>query len=641
MAVYLSLFAGAGQQFFTNAGVPLAGGKIYTYGAGGSTPQATYTTSAGNIAHSNPIVLDAAGRVPGGGEIWLTDTLVYKFQLETSTGTIVQTLDNVSASIGSAALVSSSGSNLIGFIQAGSGAVARTAQSKMREVVSVKDFGAVGDGVTDDKAAIQLALNSGAKEVVFSAGSTYLTDGGLTLTTAGVTVICTGATIKLKNNATSLAMLFISATDCVVDGGTWDGNKANGNATGSTYNSYNIAMYADRCTVKNIRSINTYGIGIKGFGNYLSALNNKIQNTGHYGVFFDGSASVSHTGNRAIGNTIDMSDGIISGGINIGQGILFTAGTGQAQTAWELADNNIIGPQTSVTDQAINLAVRGNNGIVSNNTTRYGAMGFSEGGSNTVITGNRFLDITGTTAYGIEPSGVNMTISGNTVTGAIRGIAGSVAAMDGMTITGNNIVASTNAINIQVTVGGTGQNIVISGNYLQGSSVIRLTRDIKNITISGNVIVGPSDTFASGRGIYFDTPPADVYAFISGNTIVNVQRPYAVFSAAATTFNYLFAIGNNISLAGSTVSSSVWNAEGSAVIGTPVTSSANVNPATLGVEYSVINQSANIRVQYGTGSPEGVITAGIGSLFINKSGGAGTTLYVKESGTGNTGWVGK
>ena len=159
MAVYLSLFAGAGQQFFTNAGVPLAGGKIYTYGAGGSTPQATYTTSAGNIAHSNPIGLDAAGRVPGGGEIWLTDTLVYKFQLETSTGTIVQTLDNVSASIGSAALVASSGSSLIGFIQAGSGAIARTAQAKMRETVSVKDFGAVGDGVANDTAAIQAAIN--------------------------------------------------------------------------------------------------------------------------------------------------------------------------------------------------------------------------------------------------------------------------------------------------------------------------------------------------------------------------------------------------------------------------------------------------------------------------------------------------
>jgi len=48
----------------------------------------------------------------------------------------------------------------VSFLQAGSGAVVRTAQSKMRDVVSVKDFGAVGDGVADDYAAIMAAINS-------------------------------------------------------------------------------------------------------------------------------------------------------------------------------------------------------------------------------------------------------------------------------------------------------------------------------------------------------------------------------------------------------------------------------------------------------------------------------------------------
>lgn len=43
----------------------------------------------------------------------------------------------------------------------------------------------------------------------------------------------------------------------------------------------------------------------------------------------------------------------------------------------------------------------------------------------------------------------------------------------------------------------------------------------------------------------------------------------------------------------------------------------------------------------GTGSPEGVITAPVGSLYSRTDGGALTSLYVKESGTGNTGWVGK
>jgi hypothetical protein len=43
----------------------------------------------------------------------------------------------------------------------------------------------------------------------------------------------------------------------------------------------------------------------------------------------------------------------------------------------------------------------------------------------------------------------------------------------------------------------------------------------------------------------------------------------------------------------------------------------------------------------GSGSPEGVVTAPVGSLYSRSDGGAGTSLYVKESGSGNTGWVGK
>lgn len=41
----------------------------------------------------------------------------------------------------------------------------------------------------------------------------------------------------------------------------------------------------------------------------------------------------------------------------------------------------------------------------------------------------------------------------------------------------------------------------------------------------------------------------------------------------------------------------------------------------------------------GTGSPEGVVTGAVGSIFSRTDGGSGTALYVKESGTGNTGWV--
>ena len=49
MTVSISLFAGVGAQFFTDDGVPLAGGLIYSYAAGTTTPKVTYTSSAGTI----------------------------------------------------------------------------------------------------------------------------------------------------------------------------------------------------------------------------------------------------------------------------------------------------------------------------------------------------------------------------------------------------------------------------------------------------------------------------------------------------------------------------------------------------------------------------------------------------------------
>ena len=94
MAVFLSPIGGAGWQFFNNDGTVLAGGKLYTYAAGTSTPKTTYTTSAGSIAHANPIVLDSSGRVPG-GEIWLTAG-TYKFSLFTSANVLIATYDNIS-----------------------------------------------------------------------------------------------------------------------------------------------------------------------------------------------------------------------------------------------------------------------------------------------------------------------------------------------------------------------------------------------------------------------------------------------------------------------------------------------------------------------------------------------------------------
>ncbi len=93
MAVNLSSLGGAGWQFFDNNGVPLSGGKLYTYAAGTTTPAATYTSEDGNTANANPIILNSAGRPSS--QVWLDNNTTYKFVLTTSTDIVLWTMDNI------------------------------------------------------------------------------------------------------------------------------------------------------------------------------------------------------------------------------------------------------------------------------------------------------------------------------------------------------------------------------------------------------------------------------------------------------------------------------------------------------------------------------------------------------------------
>ena len=94
MAVNLSPVGGVAAQFFDNNGDPLSGGLLYSYASGTTTPLATYTSSTGLTANTNPIVLDSAGRVPG-AEVWLSEAVSYKFTLKTSTEVLIGTWDMV------------------------------------------------------------------------------------------------------------------------------------------------------------------------------------------------------------------------------------------------------------------------------------------------------------------------------------------------------------------------------------------------------------------------------------------------------------------------------------------------------------------------------------------------------------------
>ena len=195
MTVNLSFIGGAGWQFFDDNGNVLSGGKLYTYAAGTTTPLTTYTSRDGLTPNANPIILDAAGRTPQ--QIWSTEGLLYKYVITKSDDVQIRVWDNIGGTVVandlSADLANTSdnakGDALVGFRQSNSagfltGATARTVNDKLQESVSVKDFGAIGDGLADDTSAIQTAIdaavasyneNEGTLAVIFPAGTYKLT----------------------------------------------------------------------------------------------------------------------------------------------------------------------------------------------------------------------------------------------------------------------------------------------------------------------------------------------------------------------------------------------------------------------------------------------------------------------------------
>lgn len=282
MTVALSLLGGAGAQFLDDNGNPLAGGKLFSYLAGTTTPEATYTTSAGNVAHQNPIILDAAGRVPS-GEIWLTNGVLYKFVLNTSANVLIATYDNISGNGGglNTQLAAPSGSSLVGFIQSGTGAVARTVQSKLRDMVSVADFIPPGtDTETVDcqpfiKAAIAEVISRGGDTLFFPAGTYNLvtteSDGSVSAhftlkDVQGIDFLGYGAVLKSAYSSTSFAAYLFNLNGCRRM--NFEGFDIEGtfNRTLNVINQYSIGAFllrsvdrdAESISLRNMRMQNVY-----------------------------------------------------------------------------------------------------------------------------------------------------------------------------------------------------------------------------------------------------------------------------------------------------------------------------------------------------------------------------------------------
>jgi hypothetical protein len=147
-------------QFLTTLGVPMVGGTLTTYIAGTTTLVTTWQDQALLTANTNPIVLDARGECV----LWLDSAIQYKFVLKNALGITQWTQDNISGAVTvftgiftkASDLAASSGASLVGYLPGGVGTVARTQESKSREIITPEDFGAVGDGVSNDTAAFSL-----------------------------------------------------------------------------------------------------------------------------------------------------------------------------------------------------------------------------------------------------------------------------------------------------------------------------------------------------------------------------------------------------------------------------------------------------------------------------------------------------
>jgi hypothetical protein len=86
------------QQFFDANGDALVGGKIYTYEAGTSTPATTYVDAAGVTENTNPIILDSRGMC----NIWLLNTVNYKYVVKDANDTLIFTTDNIGVTLSTA-----------------------------------------------------------------------------------------------------------------------------------------------------------------------------------------------------------------------------------------------------------------------------------------------------------------------------------------------------------------------------------------------------------------------------------------------------------------------------------------------------------------------------------------------------------